>query len=67
MKYNHFDCPAGWQESRPTRGGWIEIHLILPGLIQPVSRPTRGGWIEIPPLSDEEIKIAVPPHPGRVD
>ena len=34
-------------ESRPARGGWIEIALagIEPSIEQ--SRPARGGWIEI--------------------
>ena len=34
-------------ESRPARGGWIEMHIPLPPARTFQSRPARGGWIEI--------------------
>ena len=33
--------------SRPSRGAWIEIHLLPPLLLLTESRPSRGAWIEI--------------------
>ena len=33
--------------SRPSRGAWIEIHLLPPLLLLTESRPSRGAWIEM--------------------
>ena len=34
-------------QSRPARGGWVEMRRKCAQLIFPSSRPARGGWVEI--------------------
>ena len=41
-----FKC-AYENESRPARGGWIEIGVPQWTRLHSRSRPARGGWIEI--------------------
>ena len=36
-----------FKESRPARGGWIEILLTASPTKSILSRPARGGWIEM--------------------
>ena len=47
MKYKLVSQLCRDNESRPTRGGWIEIHQAVWIAERSGSRPTRGGWIEI--------------------
>ena len=42
-----FKC-AYENESRPARGGWIEIRARQSATRSAVSRPAMGGWTEIP-------------------
>ena len=68
MKYAKMAGGTPARKSRPTRGVWIEILILLvKEHRERKSRPTRGVWIEIQrslcPLKFQ----AVTPHTGRVD
>ena len=55
--------------SLPTRGGWIEIMILLSvaGYVS-VSLPTRGGWIEIPSRSLKFMTIwSLPTRGGWIE
>ena len=54
-------------QSRPARGGWIEMLGSVPDYDRVRSRPARGGWIEIFKLKPDFGSIMVPPRTGRVD
>ena len=55
-------------ESRPTRGAWIEILNSAPrSNITFRSRPTRGAWIEMICAAMLSSSPEVAPHTGRVD
>ena len=54
-------------QSRPARGGWIEMPETHPLALLSMSRPARGGWIEMPPSPRLIPTLPVPPRKGRVD
>ena len=54
-------------QSRPARGGWIEIPHYLKRFSEQWSRPARGGWIEIKAHARGREGAVVPPRKGRVD
>ena len=40
--------PEDWQSwSRPARGAWVEIFLLILEIERIRSRPARGAWVEI--------------------
>ena len=54
MKWISEEDITNLPESRPARGGWIEIERVAPFADQIGSRPARGGWIEIKLLGGAE-------------
>ena len=49
--------------SHPSRGGWIEICLVIMSSHIPPSHPSRGGWIEIDITAEEGMERPGPtPH-----
>ena len=54
-------------QSRPARGGWIEMKKGMQNQTRCESRPARGGWIEIEKMKKLNTRINVPPRKGRVD
>ena len=55
------------EESRPARGGWIEMTNLRLSLTSTASRPARGGWIEMHYLVIRCGFDPVPSRKGRVD
>ena len=54
--------------SRPVRGAWIEICVIVENFKEgKQSRPVRGAWIEIKMAVDNDFDEVVAPRKGRVD
>ena len=63
---------GGWIEmlrasSITARGGWIEITKTMTMTLRLGSRPARGGWIEIFLRPTSLPRHPVPPRKGRVD
>ena len=52
--------------SRPARGAWVEILILIDeiGVLQ--SRPARGAWVEILAKCYHNMKELVAPRKGRV-
>ena len=48
MKYFEVVLLITCSVSRPARGAWVEMLLLLLGLKTRLSRPARGAWVEIP-------------------
>ena len=53
--------------SLPSRGGWIEISMLVCRCWAAASLPSRGGWIEIAMKTFPTRFSFVPPPTGRVD
>ena len=54
--------------SLPTRGAWIEIHILEQVHdLTCMSLPTRGAWIEMTLLPYAVVDPGVAPHTGSVD
>ena len=53
-------------QSRPARGAWVEILILIDeiGVLQ--SRPARGAWVEIKALTCFTDLGMVAPRKGRV-
>ena len=55
-------------QSRPARGGWIEILLNQLKLVVTASRPAWGGWIEIEDTAkDIDNKLSRPAWGGWIE
>ena len=52
--------------SRPARGAWVEILLVLAFPLKLLSRPARGAWVEIFPMGERFAALTVAPRKGRV-
>ena len=67
MKSSFFTPIPKTTESRPARGAWVEIPLILTLSTNSVmSRPARGAWVEILLLWIGSVIRFVAPRKGRV-
>ena len=63
MKFMSLGSRIRLVRSHPTRGGWIEICLVLSHRMALMSHPTRGGWIEI--VCGAQDKEGLGSHPTR--
>ena len=66
MKYDYGGARAGYAESLPVRGAWVEIERCAMALRYSASLPVRGAWVEMAPVGVRWLRALVAPRAGSV-